>query len=262
MFAGLFWLAFWPAVTLLPLGRSPADAVQGKTDTAATKNLTCQSLTVVGPDGRPRAILEGYAQGGRLALYDGRMKCRLSFTLDDSSCPHVSLYDKAFHSRISLGLDRSESPSIHINDSHDKTRAMFWMSDAGSPVLQMMDEKGDNSMQIHLSDAGLPSINLVGRKTKQEVAIKFAEVGGNETPMLTFTDGGGNTAMQAELTQGRPAVTLFGKDAVRSQLAVRSDGAVEFSLADKKSNPVFILKVDKNGSPVVLGDGPKMQGLK
>ena len=102
---------------------------------------------------------------------------------------------------------------------------MFWMSDAGSPVLQMMDEKGDNSMQIHLSDAGLPSINLVGRKTKQEVAIKFAEVGGNETPMLTFTDGGGNTAMQAELTQGRPAVTLFGKDAVRSQLAVRSDGA-------------------------------------
>ena len=121
MFAGLFWLAFWPAVTLLPLGRSPADAVQGKTDTAATKNLTCQSLTVVGPDGRPRAILEGYAQGGRLALYDGRMKCRLSFTLDDSSCPHVSLYDKAFHSRISLGLDRSESPSIHINDSHDKT---------------------------------------------------------------------------------------------------------------------------------------------
>ena len=122
MFAGLFWLAFWPAVTLLPLGRSPAHAVQGKTHMAATKNLTCESLTVVGPDGRPRAILEGNAEGGRLALYDGRMRCRVSLTLDDSSCPHVSLYDKALHSRISLGLAKNESPMIHINDSHDRTR--------------------------------------------------------------------------------------------------------------------------------------------
>jgi hypothetical protein len=254
--AAVFWFGLWPVIAVSLFGTRPARAVQKSEEKVAPKNLSCESLTVVGPDGRPRAMLEGEAHGARLTFWDEHMRCHMSVALDDNSRPHITLDDKSSHRRASIGLTQDDSPSIRLSDARDHGRATFLMSDAGSPHLVLGDEEGETRMDVRVSDKGLPAIVLSGRKTRQRVAIKFAELGGNEVPMVTFTDQGGNTAMEASVVSGGPSVTLFDREAVRAQLAITRGGTPIFSLGDKNSTPVFILKVGENGVPVIEQRGP------
>ena len=57
--------------------------------------------------------------------------------------------------------------------------------------------------------------------------------------------------MKASVVKGAPSVTLWDREAIRAQLAIIASGIPVFSLSNKNSNLVFILKVDEKGVPVL-----------
>jgi hypothetical protein len=62
-----------------------------------------------------------------------------------------------------------------------------------------------------------------------------------------MTGAAGDVKLRACVTKGRPSVTIYDNEQVRARTGIAPDGASFFTLADKGSNPVLILSVDKDG---------------